>query len=117
MEEKEKLFRQTEPRVFSTNADNPEQGRTFVWAWTAWFERMEGDSGAVAFEQIASSERELHEMLLSQNEPEPDELDDEYGKEVLQEFLEQVPLFPEAPEVSSEEAFTEQDPEEDVEHG
>jgi hypothetical protein len=39
-----------------------------------------------------------------------------FAKDVMDEFLEQVPLFPEAPETSSEEPFQEQNPEEDVEH-
>ena len=59
MVNKESLFRETEPRVFSTHPRDPENGRIFVWAWTEWFERVEGDSGAVSFTPVAHSEPEL----------------------------------------------------------
>jgi hypothetical protein len=38
----------------------------------------------------------------------------EFGRMVHDEFLEQVPLYPEAPEVSSEQPFGEQMPDEDI---
>lgn len=113
----ERLFRGTRPRVFSTQPDNPAEGRTFVWAWTQWFERLEGTSGNVAFSPIADSEEELHRRLSQQGTFEKSEIDNRYGDIVLQEFLNQVPLYPEAPELSSEKPFSEQEPEEDIEHG
>jgi hypothetical protein len=113
----EELFRGTRPRVFSTRPENPSEGRTFVWAWTQWFERIEGPSGNVAFTPLELSEEELHEWLNQQGQPEPVEINNEYSRIVHQEFLEQTPLYPEAPELSSEEPFSEQKPTEDVEHG
>lgn len=117
MEERERLFRETEPKIFSTHPKNPENGRTFVWAWTEWFERIEGDSGAVSFEPVAESESRLRRWLILQKcYRDLTEINDEYARDVLDEFLEQVPLFPEAPETSSEEPFSERKPNEDVEH-
>lgn len=103
--------------VFSTSPEDTSEGRTFVWAWTQWFERIEGPSGNVAFTPVAESSRVLRRWLMQQGIEEPTEIDDEYSEIVLQEFLEQVPLYPEAPEVSSESPFGEQRPDEDIEHG
>ncbi|MBI2854375.1 MAG: hypothetical protein HYX87_05585 [Chloroflexi bacterium] len=114
---KHSLFRGTRPRVFATDIDDPSEGRVFVWAWTSWFERIEGPSGAVVFTPAGSSEKELREMLLQQGKPDLSELDDEYSKEIIQEFLDQVPLFPEAPELSYQAPFQERNPDEDLEHG
>lgn len=113
---KHELFRGTRPRVFSTRPDDPEEGRIFVWAWTKWFERLEGASGAVDFTHVADSEEELHRWLAQQGIYELSELDGEFCALVRQEFVEQVPLYPEAPETSSEEPFREQLPGEDIEH-
>jgi len=110
------LFRGTRPQVLSTRPDSPDEGRTFVWAWTQWYERVEGPYGNVAFSPIAASEEELHEWLSVQGIQPPVEIQDEYSDTVRQEFLEQSPLYPEAPEVSSEKPFREQKPGEDVEH-
>lgn len=111
------LFRGTEPQVLSTDPDNPEEGRTFVWAWTEWFERYEGEDGDVAFVPIASSERDLDQWLMQQGLDRPTLIDDSYARDVKEEFLGQAPLFPEAPEYSCEEPFGEQEPDEDIEHG
>lgn len=111
------LFRGTRPVILSTNPQNPYEGRTFVWAWTQWFEQIQGPSGNVAFSPVSSSEKELHKWLRQQGILVPTEIDDEYAETVRQEFLNQVPLYPEAPELSSEEPFGEQNPWEDVEHG
>lgn len=117
METRENLFRETEPRIFTTRPNNPETGRTFIWAWTEWFEREEGDSGAVTFTPIADSEQKLRGWLNQHNcNMELSEIKGLFAKEVRDEFLEQVPLFPEAPETSSEEPFQEQNPAEDIEH-
>jgi hypothetical protein len=116
MFKREDLFRDTEPRIFSTNPKNPENGRTFVWAWTEWFERLEGESGAVSFTPVADSETQLRRWLIIQKCKDIIEIDDDFAHDVHDEFLEQVPLFPEAPETSSEEPFTEQNPNEDIEH-
>lgn len=117
MEHRDALFRQTEPQIFSTHPKNPEEGRTFVWAWTEWFEREEGGSGAVTFTPVAESEAELRRWLILQKcRRGLTEIDNDYARDVRDEFLEQVPLFPEAPETSSEEPFRERFPSEDIEH-
>jgi hypothetical protein len=43
-------------QILSTNTDNPEEGRIFVWTKMGWFERLEGQSGDIAFTPIADSE-------------------------------------------------------------
>jgi hypothetical protein len=103
-------FRGARPRIFGTDPDNPEHGRTFVWTKMGWFERVEGPWGDVAFSPIADSEDQLRESI-SQNNPNADlvEFNNEFGKMVYQEFTEDEPLYPEAPETSSEEPFGEQD--------
>jgi hypothetical protein len=105
-------FRGAKPRVFGTNPDNPENGRTFVWTQMGWFERVEGPWGDVAFTPIADSESDLRDLIAKDN-PDADlmELDNEFGKNVYDEFMENAeqPLYPEAPETSSEEPFEEQD--------
>jgi len=111
------LFRGTRPRVFSTNPADPEEGRTFVWAWTEWFERIEGPYGNVVFTPVAAYDQEFFDLLSREGLEEPDEVSGEFEKNVCEEFLEQTPLFPEAPEVSNEEPFGEQNPDEDIEHG
>ena len=117
MFKRENLFRDTEPRIFSTHPKNPENERTFIWAWTEWFERLEGDSGAVSFTPVAESETELRRWLVVQKcKRDLVEITDDFARDVRDEFLEQVPLYPEAPETSSEEPFQEQSPDEDVEH-
>ncbi|TMB96392.1 MAG: hypothetical protein E6J42_09185 [Chloroflexi bacterium] len=99
----EDLFAGADPRIFVTDPDNTEEGRTFVWALTRWFERLEGEeTGAVEFSPVAEDEDELREWLSAQ-QLEMTELDDEYAREVRDEFLNQTPLYPEAPELSVQE--------------
>ncbi|MEN8613862.1 hypothetical protein ABFB09_01070 [Dehalogenimonas sp. THU2] len=114
----EDRFRGTTPVAYSTNWRKPDLGRTFVWAWTQWYERLEGPTGAVAFTPVADWEDELRRWLKQQS---PDtELTDisqsEFGIRVLEEFLDQTPLYPEAPELADENPFSEQGPGEDLEH-
>ena len=117
LDEKENLFRETDPGIFSTDPDDPEEGRTFIWAWTEWFERIEADNGAVSFTPVADSEPELQHWLRVQKcDRGLTEIVGDFARDVKSEFLEQVPLFPEAPETSSEAPFSEQRPDEDVEH-
>ena len=105
-------FEGARPRVFGTVPDNPEKGRVFIWTKMGWLEREEGPWGEVAFSPIAESEDELKNMLM---EEDPDfdlvELDNEFGKTVFQEFMENAEstLYPESPETSDEEPFDEQD--------
>jgi len=103
-------FRGARPRVFGTDPDNPEHGRVFIWTTMGWFERVEGPWGDVTFTPVADSEDQLKEWI-SKNNPDVDliEMDNEFGKTVYQEFMEEEPLYPEAPETSSQEPFDEQD--------
>ena len=97
-----RLWEQTDPRVFVTDPDNPSDGQVFVWANTQWFERIEADNGAVEFSPTSMDEDELREWLSEQS-LEITELDDEFAREVRDEFLNQNPLYPEAPELSNQE--------------
>ncbi len=107
-------FRGARPRIFGTNPDDPAAGRTFVWTTMGWFEREEGPWGDVAFTPVADSEDQLKDWI-AQKYPEADlvelSLDSEYGRTVFDEFKEnaEAPLYPEAPETSSQEPFEEQD--------
>jgi hypothetical protein len=85
----------------ATRPDEPEAGRVFVWAHTRWFERMESptDNGAIEFSPIADSEDDLRERLRGEG-VDMDELDDEFAGVVKDEFLNEVPLYPEAEEES-----------------
>jgi hypothetical protein len=103
-------FRGARPRIFGTDPDNPEHGRVFIWTKMGWFERSEGPWGDVTFTPVADSEDELKEWI-SREDPDIDlvEMNNEFGRTVYQEFMEEEPLYPEAPETSSEEPFDEQD--------
>lgn len=105
MSKRRRLFRGTRPRVYGTAIRNPEERRIFVWAWTRWFEREEGATGAVAFVPLADSEEELRGWLSHEEEQEFEELENRYGAIVREEFLNQVPLYPEEPELSNEKPF------------
>jgi hypothetical protein len=107
-------FRGARPRIYTTNADDAEHGRIFIWSKVGWFERVEGPWGDIAFTPVADSEDELKNWL-AQSIPDFDlveiDLNTEFGKMVFAEFREQaeMALYPEAPETSSEEPFEEQD--------
>jgi hypothetical protein len=107
-------FRGASPRVFGTNPDDPESGRIFIWTPMGWFERLEGPWGNVTFTPVADDEDQLREWLSRDHQDldlvELDENED-IGKTVCEEFLENIeqPLYPEAPENSSEGPFEEQD--------
>jgi hypothetical protein len=113
----EDRFRGTTPVAYSTNWRRPEQGRTFVWAWTQWFERIEGPTGAVGFTPVADWEDELRRWLAQQGVEDLTDISrGEFGQRVLEEFLEEVPLYPEAPVLADEKPFSERSPGEDLEH-
>ena len=115
---KEDLFRGTEPRILSTYPHYPENGRTFVQAWTEWFERLEGDSGAVTFALVAKSEPELkHRLKANKCERDLVEIKGEFPRDVPDEFLEQVPLYLEALDFdkSGEKPFREHLSDKDIE--
>lgn len=98
----DELFEGADPRVFVTNPDNLEESRTFIWAKARWYERLEGEMGKVAFSPLTDSEEELRSWLAQENETEATEVDSEYAETVREEFLDQTPLYPEAPELSDE---------------
>jgi len=97
--------RGTRIQILGTNPDNPEKGRIFVWTNMGWFERLEGQSGDIAFTRIADSEEELREMILRET-PDADlaDLRGKYRKMVSEEFMEQSPSYSESSEDSSEES-------------
>ena len=97
-----RLWEQTDPHVFVTNADDPGEGLVFVWANTQWFERIEADNGAVEFSPTSMDETALREWLSEQG-LEITEIDDEFAAIVRDEFLSENPLYPEAPELSNQE--------------
>ena len=101
-------FRGARLRIFGTAPDNPDEGRIFVWTKMGWFERLEGQSGDVAFTPIAQSESELRE-LISRDDPSADlvQLGHEYRKMVSKEFMEQSPSYRDSPEYSDENPLEE----------
>lgn len=100
----EDLFRNVDPRIFVTDPDNLDDARTFVWSSYGWFERVEADSGAVEFSPVAGDEEELRAWLSQENvEITEIDVDEEFVRTVREEFLDQSPLYPEAPELSDQE--------------
>jgi hypothetical protein len=98
-----RLWEQTDPRVFTTNPDSPDDSRVFVWANTQWFERMESEeTGAVEFSPLSMDEHDLREWL-SGSGLEITEIDGEFATTVRDEFLNENPLYMEAPELSNQE--------------
>jgi len=110
VEDKEQMNRDNEAsraaslQVFGTDADNPDDGRIFVWTIMGWFERIEGQSGGAAFIPVAKSQGELRE-LISRDDPSSDliPLSGEYRKMVSEEFIEQSPLYQDSVEYSDED--------------
>jgi hypothetical protein len=100
------LYANADPRVYSSNADTPGAGRTFVWAQARWFERVESETenGAVEFSPVADSEEDLRDWLAAQDVEidEVDPADNQFAAVVRDEFMNQTPLYPEAPELSDQ---------------
>ena len=99
-------------QILGTNIDNPAEGRIFVWTKMGWFERLEGQSGDIAFTPIADSEEELRE-LISRDDPDAD-LDDlrgKYREKVSEEFIEQSLSYSDSSEDSNEESDDDEDQE------
>ena len=91
-------------QVFGTDADNPDDGRIFVWTIMGWFERIEGQSGDVAFTSIAHSESDLRELISRDDSSSSlTRLGGEYRKMVSKEFMEQSPLYQDSVEYSDED--------------
>ena len=91
-------------RIFGTNPDQPDEGRIFIWTKMGWFERIEVQSGAVAFSPVAQSESELRE-LVSRDDPSFDlvPLSGQYRKMVSREFNEQSTSYRDSPQYSPDE--------------
>lgn len=107
------MFAGTWLRVLTTRPGDPEAGRTFIWAKTKWYERVTASNGAVEFIHIADSEPDLHQWLAEEERIDPTALsevdrDRRFYRDVLDEFMEEAPLYPEAPESSDEEPFLEE---------
>ncbi len=68
-----------------------------------YYERLEGDSGAVEFTPVAETEDDLRDQLPADESDQLTEIDDEFARDVRDEFGEQTPLYPEAPELSNQE--------------
>ncbi|HVP05671.1 MAG TPA: hypothetical protein VMT90_08355 [Dehalococcoidia bacterium] len=90
------------PRIFVTDPDDIEEGRTFIWTPFDWFERIEADNGAVEFSPLSMDEPDLDEWLREQG-LEKTELDDRFARDVREEFLNEPTYYPEAPELSNQE--------------
>jgi hypothetical protein len=97
-------FRGARLRIYGTDADNPDEGRVFVWTKTGWFERIVGSKGNVAFTPVADSEADVQE-LIKRDGPSVDlvELGGEYRKMVAEEFLEQSTSYRDYPGSSRDE--------------
>jgi hypothetical protein len=95
----------TKIQILGTNPDNPEDGRVFVWTKMGWLERLEGQSGDVAFTPIAESEKELRE-IISRDNPDAElyDITGEFRKQVVEEFIDQSPSYSDSPEDSAVEA-------------
>ena len=104
------------PRVFGTNRDQPDEGRIFVLTKMGWFERIEVQSGAVAFTPVAQSDSEMRE-LVSRDDPSVElvQLSGHYRKMVAGEFGDQTTAYRDSPEYSPDEP-TEKDSQEYHQH-
>lgn len=98
------VFQGADPRVFIyRHGDQDGEASVFVLAKGLWYERVEGQTGAVEFPHIADDEESLREQVADIGaEFDLRELDGEFADEVRQSFLDQSPLYPEAPELSDQ---------------
>lgn len=99
-----RLWEQEDPRIFTTDPNDPAEGRTFVWVSMGWFERVEAEDGdgAVDFSPLSMDEHALRRWL-SEQDLEIAEVDDDFAADVREEFLADEPLYMEAPELSNQE--------------
>lgn len=79
--------------VFATQPEAPEEGRIFLWCDTMWYELVVGDSDAIAFEPVASTQEELDALLADGEERELWELDDEFAEDLARSFRSLEPLL------------------------
>ena len=91
----EDLFAHADPRIFVTDPERSPAGSN----------GSRGDTGAVEFSPVAEDEDELREWLSERGlEITEIDVDNEFARSVREEFLEQTPLYPEAPELSDQES-------------
>ena len=81
-------------RVFTTNPDEPGEGRTFIWTPTGWFERISSDeTGAVEFSPLSMDEDALREWL-SEQDLDITEVDDDFVRPRPRGIRRRVPTLP-----------------------
>jgi hypothetical protein len=77
--------------VYGTNPNAPEEGRIFVGTDMGWFERLEGQSGDIAFTRVGDSEEEVRGLIVRDDaKAELNELGGKYSKKVTEEYEEQT---------------------------
>jgi hypothetical protein len=103
----------TDPRIYVTNPDEPEEGRVFIYAKTRWYERESGPWGDVVYQRVADEEEDLDDYMAQDGLPddltELDPLDDGFARSVVESFLRQNPLYQGEVETSDEPPFTERE--------
>ncbi len=109
----QEVFSGSMPRIFTTNPASPDEGRTFVWDKTKWFERVEGPTGATAFTPVADTEQDLRDLLSQEwlstgQSTELTEVDGDFADVVRGEFKDAPVLYPEAPELSNQSVEAEE---------
>jgi hypothetical protein len=106
----------TSLRIYGTNQKQPDEGRIFVLSEMGWFERIEVQSGAVAFTPVAQSENEMKEFVSRDNSSAYlVQLGGHYTKVIAREFNEQSSSYLDSPEYSPDEP-TENDSQEYHQH-
>lgn len=98
------ILKDATPQVFILVTDEEDtMERIVVLAKNVWYERIEGQTGAVEFVHVADDEADLREQVSKPGGIfDLDAADEELSAEVSREFLEQTPLYPEAPELSDQ---------------
>jgi hypothetical protein len=110
-------FKGNRLRILSTDLEEPEEGRIFVWTKEGWFERIEGSAGNVAFTHIADSEDELRQ-LVREDAPSADlyPVGGESRRLISEEFVEQYRSFLDSPDSTREEIVDEDEVQEYHQH-
>lgn len=109
----------TDPRIYVTNPDEPEDGRVFIYAKTRWYERVSDPWGGLVYQHVADEEEHLDDYMARDGSPddltELDPLDDDFARSVVESFLRHSPLYQGEVETSGEPPFAER--ETDIESG
>lgn len=108
-------FRGARLQIVGTNADNPEEGRIFVWTKMGWFERIEGENGNVTFDPVALNEKELRE-LIARDDPDADlnVLSGEFKKTIYEEFTDDWRAYHDSPYITDDDPTGEDNQEDHV---